>query len=200
MNEPSVFETEQGTLPLQTIHMRTDGTIVRHRDIHSAYGSLMQKASYKGCLARDNYERRAFVMSRSFFIGAQKFGPFWTGDNAAKLEDVTTSVGMMLSMGLTGSFFGGSDIPGYNGDPPQDLYIMFYQVGIFYPFMRAHCWIAYGSREPWIQSNGVQHVIRESVYLKYNLIHYTYTAFKHGNMTGMPLMRPMFLEYPSEES
>ena len=200
MNEPSVFETEQGTLPLQTIHMRTDGTIVRHRDIHSAYGSLMQRATYKGCLARDNYERRAFVMSRSFFIGSQKYGPFWTGDNPASIEGVRNSIEIMLSMGLTGSFFGGADIPGYNGDPEQDLYIMFYQLGLFYPFMRAHCWVMYINRDPWIQLEYVQNVIRDSIFLKYSLIHYTYTAFKHGNMTGIPIMRPIFLEFPSEES
>ena len=41
MNEPSVFETEQGTFPLQSKHIKKDGAVIRHRDAHSMYGSMM---------------------------------------------------------------------------------------------------------------------------------------------------------------
>jgi alpha 1,3-glucosidase len=49
-------------------------------------------------------------------------------------------------------FFGGSDIPGYMGIPTDELFIQFYQLGMWYPFFRAHCDIGSTEREPWIQS------------------------------------------------
>lgn len=52
-------------------------------------------------------------------------------------------------------FFGGSDIPGYQGVPTQDLYVQFYQLGMFYPFFRAHCSIDNTVREPWLQTERV---------------------------------------------
>jgi alpha 1,3-glucosidase len=74
-------------------------------------------------MARDKGMRRTFVLARSFFIGSQKYGPFWTGDNTSIHESVVGSVDTLLSVGITGNIFGGADVPGYNGDPSQDLYI-----------------------------------------------------------------------------
>jgi len=88
MNEPSVFGAEQSTLPLQSQHLKADGTIIKHRDVHNAYGSMMHRSTHRGVLARDDDARRAFVLTRSFFIGSQKYGAYWTGDNIANTEEV----------------------------------------------------------------------------------------------------------------
>ena len=93
--------------------------------------------------------------------------------------------------------FGGADIPGYAGVPSQNLFVAFYQLGVFYPFFRAHCEINNTRREPWLQNPTTQEVIRESVFLRYSLIHYIYTTFATFADTGVPLMRPMWLEYPT---
>jgi len=70
MNEPSVFESEQGTMPLQSQHLLIDKTIIKHRDIHNAYGALMHRTTHDGLLQRDNNEKRSFVLTRSFFTGS----------------------------------------------------------------------------------------------------------------------------------
>jgi len=41
-------------------------------------------------------------------------------------------------------------------------------------------------------------VIRETIFLRYSLIHYLYTSFDQGSKEGIPIMRPMFLDFPSE--
>ena len=115
MNEPSVFGAEQQTLPLQSKHMLVDGTIIRHRDVHNIYGSMMHRTTHRGVLARDDNTRRSFVLTRSFFIGSQKYGAYWTGDNTATTGELQGSIYTLLSTGLSGMFFGGSDIPGYTG-------------------------------------------------------------------------------------
>jgi alpha 1,3-glucosidase len=45
MNEPSVFDGPEGTLPKNTLHS-IDGVDVYHRDVHNAYGLMMAKATY----------------------------------------------------------------------------------------------------------------------------------------------------------
>ena len=45
MNEPSVFESEQQTFPLQLEHKLTNDTKIKHRDVHNIYGALMQRTT-----------------------------------------------------------------------------------------------------------------------------------------------------------
>lgn len=70
MNEPSVFSTSTHTMPMDMVHWRANGKSFEHRDIHNAYGALHQRSSFRGLLARDNNERRPFVLTRSFFLGS----------------------------------------------------------------------------------------------------------------------------------
>lgn len=112
-------------------------------------------STYNGMLARDTRQRRPFVLSRSFFMGSQKFGAFWTGDNTALGTEVQGSVDMLLANGVSGFGFGGADIPGFFGHPTDELFVRFYQVGAFYPFFRAHSTNEFQKREPWLQSTRV---------------------------------------------
>ena len=57
------------------------------------------------------------MLTRAFFIGSQKFGAYWTGDNTSKQGELQGSIYMILSNGLSGMFFGGADIPGFVGVP-----------------------------------------------------------------------------------
>ena len=46
----------------------------------------------------------------------------------------------------------------------------------------------------------MQEVIRESIFLRYNLIHYLYTKFYEAAEEGVPIMRPMWLGYPKNDA
>jgi len=110
-------------MPLEMLHYRADGRSFEHRDFHNAYGAMHQRSSYRGLLIRDNYERRPFVLTRSFFLGSQKFGTFWTGDNQAVEDELQGSINMLLQLGVSGHPFGGSDVPGFTGQPTDDLFV-----------------------------------------------------------------------------
>lgn len=138
MNEPAIFSTDTHTMPLDAVHVKADGTQFTHLEVHNAYGALHQRSSYRGLLKRDNNTQRPFVLTRSFFLGSQKFGAYWTGDNRSVFEELQGSITMIQQLGNSGHPFGGSDIPGFYGYPTDDLFVMFYQVGMWYPFMRAH--------------------------------------------------------------
>lgn len=87
---------------------------------------MMHRTTYRGVLERDEMTRRPFVLTRSFFAGSQKYGAYWTGDNTTNNSEVQGSIYTLLSTGLSGMFFGGADIPGYQGVPSQDMYIQMY--------------------------------------------------------------------------
>lgn len=53
MNEPSVFDQDELTMPKQAVHLTKDNIQVLHKDVHNAYGTLMAKASYQGILDRE---------------------------------------------------------------------------------------------------------------------------------------------------
>ena len=95
------------------------------------------------------------MLTRSFFLGSQRFGTYWTGDNTAFYEELQGSISMIMQLGNAGHPFGGSDIPGLYGTPTEDLFVMFYQVGSWYPFFRAHSQSVnlpfdILDREPWL--------------------------------------------------
>lgn len=54
------------------------------------------RASYKGLQQRDRYTLRPFVLTRSWFLGSQKFGAYWTGDNHGVDGEIGGSMKMIL--------------------------------------------------------------------------------------------------------
>jgi alpha 1,3-glucosidase len=71
------------------------------REVHSLYGHLMSSASFGGLCKRDkNKNRRPFVLTRSYFVGTQKYTAVWTEDNAATWEHLRNSLCLIMSIGL----------------------------------------------------------------------------------------------------
>lgn len=138
------------------------------------------------------------MLTRSAFFGTQKYAAKWTGDNRSNKEEVDTSISMLLSLGIAGLPFVGADIPGFYGNASDEVLVMFYQLGGWYPFMRAHSHIESMHREPYLQSELVKRTIKDTVFLRYELMHYIYTAFYEASVTGLPVMRSMWLEFPHD--
>lgn len=56
----------------------------------------------------------------------------------------------------------------------------------------------FSRREPWLQSQRIQAVIKASLLQRYQQIHYLYTQFYIANRDGLPIMRPMWMEFPTD--
>jgi len=82
------------------------------------------------------------------------------------------------------------------------MFIASYQLACFYPFFRAHNYNNFQSqyREPWLQNLDVQEAIREAIFLRYSLFHYLYSLFYEYSTTGVPLIRPIFVEFPFDKN
>lgn len=196
MNEPSVFNGPELTMPRDALHYGG----VEHRELHNVYGYYFHMATADGLQKRGNGKDRPFVLSRAIFAGSQRYGAIWTGDNTAEWEHLRVSVPMILSLGLTGISFSGADVGGFFGNPEPELLVRWYQVGAFYPFFRAHAHHDTKRREPWLFGERNTELIRDAIHVRYMLLPYFYTLFREANTSGVPVVRPLWMEFPSEEA
>lgn len=199
MNEPAVFDTPTGTMPLDVRH-DNEGAPTDHREIHNVYGMLMTRSTYEGMLrARPN--ERPFILSRASYAGGQRYSALWPGDNTSNWAHLQQSIPLLLGMGLSGFPFVGSDIGGFNTDSPTaELFTRWLQTGVFYPFMRTHSMFGSPDQEPWSYGNEHEAINRRAIELRYELLPTIYSAMHDAAETGIPAMRPLMLDYPDDEA
>jgi alpha 1,3-glucosidase len=70
MNEPSVFNGPEITMPKDAVHHGN----WEHRDMHNLYGYYLHMATSEGLAQREPGNLRPFVLSRAFFAGTQRIG------------------------------------------------------------------------------------------------------------------------------
>lgn len=200
MNEPSVFDGPDGTMPENNWH-RGGGNLPAgsHLRYHNIYGMLMVKASREGILETEP-DKRPFVLSRSNFLGGQRYAATWTGDNSSTRHDFKMATPMVLTMGLSGQPFCGPDLGGYKGSPDSTLYADWIAVGAFYPFCRNHTETGEANQEPWVFGKKVEDVTRTALNRRYRLMPYLYTLFHEASVSGLPVMRPVFFADPTDLS
>ncbi|RIA86837.1 glycosyl hydrolases family 31 protein [Glomus cerebriforme] len=195
MNEPAVFSGPEITAPKDLIHY--EGW--EHRNLHNLFGMAFHAATSQGLINRTNPNHRPFVLSRSFFVGSQRFGPIWTGDNFAKWDHLAASSPMLLTIGISGIPFSGADVGGFFGNPEPELLVRWYQTGAFQPFFRGHAHIDTKRREPWLFGEPYTSYIRDAIRQRYILLPFWYTLFQEASTNGMPIIRPMFVVFPDNE-
>uniref|UniRef100_A0A672N397 Neutral alpha-glucosidase AB n=1 Tax=Sinocyclocheilus grahami TaxID=75366 RepID=A0A672N397_SINGR len=193
MNEPSVFNGPEVTMHKDALHGKWE-----HREIHNIYGLYVQMATAEGQIQRSGGVERPFVLTRAFFAGSQRFGAVWTGDNAAEWGHLKISIPMCLSLGLVGVSFCGADIGGFFKNPSTELLVRWYQTGAYQPFFRAHAHLDTTRREPWLFGPENTALIREVIRQRYALLPYWYQLFFQAYRTGMPVMRPLWVDYPKD--
>ncbi|CCC10772.1 hypothetical protein SMACR_04391 [Sordaria macrospora] len=197
MNEPSVFNGPETTMPKDNLHYGN----WEHRDLHNLNGLTFHNATFEALKSREKGEyRRPFVLTRSFFAGSQRLGAMWTGDNQAAWDHLEGSIPMVLSQNIAGFPFSGADVGGFFGNPEKELLTRWYQAGAFYPFFRAHAHIDSRRREPYLAGEPYTTIIAAALRLRYSLLPSWYTAFRQSYLTNEPIVKPMFYTHPNEEA
>jgi alpha-glucosidase len=196
MNEPAIFNAPGKAMPEDNLH-RGGGEIpagphLRYRNI---YGLLMVGATRDGILAAKP-DKRPFVLTRSNFLGGQRYAATWTGDNASTEAHMKLSVPMTLTLGLSGQPFAGPDLGGFAENVTADLWSQWVGFGVFFPFCRGHAVKDSNDKEPWAFGEKVETTARMALERRYRLLPYFYTVFREAHETGMPVMRPLFFADP----
>lgn len=198
MNEPAVFERPDKTMPLDIVH-RVDGRKTDHREIHNVYGMENVHGTYQGLL-RLQPDLRPFVLTRAAYAGAQRYAATWTGDNSAMWNHMRISIPQILNLGLSGFSFAGADVGGFRGSPTPELLTRWMELGAFNPFYRNHGEKESRFREPWVDGPEHEAIRKKYIETRYRLLPYIYTEMEESSRTGIPLMRPMFLEFPGDST
>jgi alpha-glucosidase len=198
MNEPATFFTLSKTMPLDTVHRLDDGTTLDHRAVHNIYGMQNVRATHDGLLKLRPGER-PFVLTRAAYAGTERYAATWTGDNSATWNHIGMSVPQIMSLGISGYAMVGADVGGFAGSPPVDLLTRWYELGVFYPIYRDHAAKGTADHEPWASGPEQETIRRKYIELRYKLLPYIYTSMEETSRTGVPLMEPVFLEFPDAQ-
>ena len=197
MNEPAVFGGARcETLPDEIVHS-VEGRGGTHAEIHNVYALQMARATYEGWETWRPMER-PFILTRSGYAGIQRYAAHWTGDNESTWEHLRLSIPMVLGLGLSGVPFTGSDTGGFDGTPDGELVVRWNQLGAFTPFFRNHTALWTPPQEPWAHGVPYENLNRAAIELRYRLLPYIYTAFWQSTERGLPVARPLCLEFQAE--
>jgi len=192
MNEPASFN---GPLPDDTV-FPGDGTSRLHKEVHNVYGHLMSKATYEGL--KKNSQKRPFVITRACYSGSQKYTTVWTGDNQSIWTHLKLAIPQLLNLGLSGIPLAGVDIGGFGSNATPELLSRWIEACCFSPLFRNHSAKMTRRQEPWAFGQDTLDIYRKYVKLHYKFIPYLYDLCYEESLTGIPILRPLIMEYEDD--
>jgi alpha-D-xyloside xylohydrolase len=154
------------------------------------------------------------LLCRSAWAGSQKYGAaVWSGDIPATWESLRQQIPAGLNLALCGIPWWTTDIGGFHGGDSRDpayreLMIRWFQYGVFCPLFRLH-----GDREPrtptsyaqtggpnevWSYGEQAYEIIAGLLHLRERLRPYVHAQMREAARSGLPPMRPLFLDYPDD--
>jgi alpha-D-xyloside xylohydrolase len=167
-------------------------------------------------------DSRVLILSRAAYLGSQRTGAlFWSSDIPSTWEALSRQIPTGLNMTASGIAYWGNDIGGWqdlaqttsvtraplvnpaggeavvgqNHDYPE-LFVRWFEYGTFLPTLRIH-----GSRkhtEIWALGPAAEKILARYDRLRYQLVPYLYACAKTVYDTGVPFMRPLWMDFPSD--
>jgi len=176
--------------------------------VSNLYPIMQQKAYYEGMT--NEGETGIITLGRSAYTGSQKYGAaVWSGDIPSTFESLQNQVRAGLNISVSGITWWTTDIGGFVGGNIEseyfrELIVRWFQYGVFCPLFRLH-----GARESntenclqpneaWSFGEKAYGIIRDLLFLRERLRPYIMEHMKSASVDGIPLMRPMFFEYPDD--
>jgi len=210
----AVFKTDFGEqAPVDAIYADGRGGL----EMHNLYPLLYNRAAFELTRTKNG---RGLVWGRSAYAGSQRYPIQWGGDSYSTLDQLSSQLRGLLSYGLSGVPFCSHDVGGFDYAPhffdnthhvdfnesydpalqtnyPKDsvVYIRWLQVGVFSSHLRAH---GKQAREPWTYGAEAESIAHRYLELRYRLLPYVYTQAMKCTQNGLPLVRPMLLDFQDD--
>jgi alpha-glucosidase (family GH31 glycosyl hydrolase) len=169
--------------------------------------------------ARPNH--RPFALHRNGYTGLQQYGWLWSGDIRSTWQALKAHIAVGMNTGLSGIPYWGTDTGGFfsTKELTAELYVRWFQFSSFCTLFRSHG-RTWKLRLPWGWDTGdygpvedsldmlpsrdelhhpeVEGICRKYLNLRYSLLPYLYSAADQAHRTGMPIMRALWLHYPTD--
>jgi alpha-D-xyloside xylohydrolase len=168
----------------------TTGRASRNRQAHR-YTEAVHEA-----MAETRPDRTPLLWARPGWAGGQQYPVHWGGDPNTTFEAMGSSLRGGLSLMLSGYAFWSADIGGFHGEPSTELYVRWAQFGLLgNSHARFH---GTTPREPWAFGEEAAEIVREYARERYRLLPYLYSYAERAPETGLPVMRPLVLEFQDD--
>ena len=171
------------------------GTMAELKILHSNLMAYIGKEA----IAEVYPGERPYIINRAGYAGIQRYAQLWGGDNRTSWRTLKFNVATILGMGLSGCANMGCDIGGFAGPAPEEeLHLRWIQNGVFQPrFTMNSANNDNTVTQPWMYEDQLPRV-REAYLLRYRLLPYLYSLMREAYETGLPVWRPLFLEFPED--
>lgn len=145
--------------------------------------------------------KRAFILSRYGGWGSERYPGFFTGDTYSEWRVLAYEVAYTARGGNVLVPYISNDIGGFHGAKiPFDLYARWIEFGAFSPILRMHSAhenpLEGNVRMPWVYGPKGVALMRRYFRLRTLLVPYLYTYSWQAHELALPLLRPLYLEWP----
>ncbi|GAB7190728.1 alpha-xylosidase [Kineococcus sp. NUM-3379] len=163
--------------------------------MHNYYAHLYNEAVF-GLLEQERGRGEAVVFARSATAGGQQFPVHWGGDCESTFSAMAESLRGGLSLASSGFGYWSHDIGGFEGRPDPAVFKRWVAFGLLSSHSRLHGSGSY--RVPWAFDEESVDVLRSFTRLKMSLMPYLLGVAEEAATDGVPMMRPMVVEFPDD--
>ena len=163
--------------------------------LHNYYSYLYNKTVFE--TIKNFYgENNTCLFARSATAGCQKFPVHWGGDCTGEFSSMAETLRGGLSLCSSGFGFFSHDIGGFEKSSSAAVYKRWCAFGLMSTHSRLHGSDSY--RVPWTYDDEAVDVLRFFTRLKGKLMPYLFAQAVKTSETGIPLMRPMIMDFTED--
>ena len=165
--------------------------------MHNFYAQAYNRAVFE-LLESERGPGEAVLFARSATAGGQQFPVHWGGDSESTFVSMAESLRGGLSLALSGFGYWSHDIGGFEGTPDPAVFKRWVAFGLLSSHSRLHGSSSY--RVPWAFDDEAVAVTRSFTRLKMSLMPYLAQLGRTAHTDGIPVLRPMVLEFPEDRT
>jgi alpha-glucosidase len=176
------------------------------REYHNLYGFFYGKALYEGMIDHAQQDippaekRRPLIYARSAWAGSQRYPALFLGDQQPTFKCLRRTLRAGLNMSLLGFAYWTADVFGLEGKTNPETHMRYAQWALMVPIAR-YFWRPPhidDTRLPWSHNGQVEANFRKYAQLRYRLLPYYVWLAWEAYQTGLPILRPMLLEFQDD--
>ncbi|MGP4112450.1 glycoside hydrolase family 31 protein [Streptomyces sp. 4N509B] len=183
-------------------------------EVGNLYPRENSRTFHEGLTAAGAADGEVLTLNRSAWAGSQRYGAaVWSGDIGTDFATLRRQIAAGLNVALSGIPWWHTDIGGFHGGDPDDpdyreVMVRWFQFGALSPLMRLHGFrdpgmplgptMTGGPNEVWSYGEEAGAILEDYLRLRERLKPYVLAQMRTAADEGIPVMRPLFLEFPED--